>query len=460
MGQTQKEGGSCLRHTRNLTQGNIYRQLLQLMTPLLVGNILQQFYNAADAWIIGRYVGQNAFAAVGVGGTVMNLFIFILSGCCSGFSVLFAQFYGAEDLRSFRKESYLSMVWGGGATIALSLTALLLLSPLLRLIHTPPEVLAECRAYLAIVCCGLAATYFYNLFAAILRAVGNTVAALAILFVSMALNVGLDFWFVAELTWGIRGAAWATVLAQALSALLCFFYVRRMLPELLFRREDAVLDRELLKKSLTFGLFSALHNSSLYIGKLLIQGAVNAMGTGMIAAYTATTRVEGFANSFGDSGGTAISIFIAQNIGNHGVERVKEGFRKGMKLMAVIGLTLSGILYVTATDSITLMTSQSGGPVVESGAAYLRVVAVFYILCFVGCTYVGWFRGLGMVNIPVIGTTFHITVRVILSWLLIGRMGLPAVALATGIGWMVVTSFQTLVYCFSSRQQNILNSGI
>ena len=449
-----------LRHTLNLTQGNIYRQLLQLMTPLLVGNILQQFYNAADAWIIGRYVGQNAFAAVGVGGTVMNLFIFILAGCCAGFSVLFAQFYGADDLRSFRKESYLSMVWGGGATVLFSLAAMLLLSPLLRLIRTPPEVAAECRAYLAIVCCGLAATYFYNLFAAILRAVGNTAAALAILFVAMALNVGLDLLLVAGYGWGIRGAAWATVIAQALSALLCFCYVKRMLPELLFRREDARMDWELLKKSVSFGLFSALHHSSLYIGKLLIQGTVNAMGTDMIAAYTATTRVEGFANSFGDSGGTAISIFIAQNIGNHSSERAKEGFRKGMKLMAAMGLALSIILYVTAHGSIALMTSQSSGPVVESGAAYLRLVAVFYVLCFVGCAYVGWFRGLGMVNIPVIGTTFHITVRVILSWLLMGRMGLAAVALATGIGWIGVTSFQTLVCRLSSRQRDILDGAI
>lgn len=448
-----------MRHTLNLTRGNIYRQLLQLMAPLLVGNILQQFYNAADAWIIGRYVGQEAFAAVGVGGTVMNLFIFTLSGCCSGFSVLFAQFYGAEDFPSFRKESYLSIVWGGGATVLFSLAVVLFLSPLLRLIQTPPEVAAECRAYLAVVCCGLAATYFYNLFASILRAVGNTAAALAVLFAAMALNVGLDLLFVAACGWGIRGAAWATVIAQALSALLCFGYVRRALPELLFRREDAYLDWELLKKSLSFGLLSALHQSSLYIGKLLVQGAVNSMGTGMIAAYTATTRVEGFANSFGDSGAAAVSIFIAQNIGHHGAERAKAGLRKGMCLLAAIGLGLSVVLYAAAHGSIALMTSQSSGPVVENGAAYLRLIALFYVLCFVGNAYMGWFQGLGMVKVPVLGATFHISIRVLLSWLLIGRMGLAAVALATGVGWIGITSIQTLLYFFSPRQRQILSGG-
>ena len=194
-----------MRHTQDLTQGNIYRELWLLTLPLLLGNILQQFYNAADAWIVGRFVGQDAFAAVGVGGTVMNLFIFILSGCCAGFSVLFAQLYGAGDLAAFRKEGFLSVAYGGGAAAALSALALAFLSPLLRLIQTPPEVAEQCGAYLAIVCCGLIATYYYNLCAAILRAVGNTSAALAILFAAMALNIVLDLWFVAGMNWSRLG---------------------------------------------------------------------------------------------------------------------------------------------------------------------------------------------------------------------------------------------------------------
>ena len=447
----------ALRHTLNLTRGNIYQELWLLTAPLLVGNILQQFYNAADAWIIGRFVGQAAFAAVGVGGTVMNLFIFILSGCCAGFSVLFAQFYGAEDLPSFRKESYLSIVYGGGATVGFSLLALAFLTPLLRLIQTPPEVEAECRIYLAIVCCGLIATYYYNLCASILRSVGNTAAALVILFIAMALNIVLDLWFVAGLGWGIRGAAAATVIAQGLSAVLCFRYLRRMLPELLFRREDARLDRAVLQTSLSFGLLSALHQSSLYIGKLLVQGAVNSMGTGMIAAYTATTRIEGFANSFGDSGAAAVSLFVAQNVGNRDGKRAREGFRKGFALLAVMGVALSVILYVTAYSGVVLMTGETGGTVVENGAAYMRLIAWFYVLCFVGNAFVGWFRGLGMVNIPVIGTCLHISIRVVLSWLLIGRMGLAGVALATGVGWVCVVTFQILTWRFSRRQKAILD---
>ncbi|MGN0964975.1 MAG: MATE family efflux transporter, partial [Dysosmobacter sp.] len=244
---------------------------------------------------------------------------------------------------------------------------------------------------------------------------------------------------------------------QGLSAVLCFRYLRRMLPELLFRREDARLDRALLKKSLSFGLLSALHQSSLYIGKLLVQGAVNSMGTGMIAAYTATTRIEGFANSFGDSGAAAVSLFVAQNVGNRDGKRAREGFRKGFALLAVMGVALSVILYVTAYGGVVLMTGETGGTVVENGAAYMRLIAWFYVLCFVGNAFVGWFRGLGMVNIPVIGTCLHISIRVVLSWLLIGRMGLAGVALATGVGWVCVVTFQTLTWRFSRRQRAILN---
>lgn len=444
-------------HALELTGGDVGRELFALTGPLLLGNILQQFYNAADAWIIGRFVGQNAFAAVGVGGTVMNLFVFLLSGCCTGFSVLFAQFFGAKDLRSFRRECFLAVCCGGGATVALSLLALPCLSPLLRAMRTPAEVAPACRAYLVIVCLGLAATYFYNLCAAMLRSVGNTSAALVILLSAMALNIGLDLWFVAGLDFGVKGAAWATVISQGVSALLCYVYLKKNLPQLLFGREDAKLDRSLLKQSASLGLLSALHQSSLYIGKLLIQGTVNAMGTDMITAYTAATRIEGFANSFGDSGAAAMSIFIAQNVGARDKERVMEGFRKGMLLLCAAGLALSGAMYLTAHAGIALMSSQTSDAILRNGTDYLRQISAFYVLCFAGNAFVGWFRGLGMVNIPVAGTCFHISVRVLLSWLLIGKMGLRAVALATGAGWVGVVIFQTVVFRTSERERRLLD---
>ncbi|MDY3282216.1 MATE family efflux transporter [Dysosmobacter sp.] len=441
-----------MEHTRNLTRGSIPRELTELMLPLLLGNILQQTYNAADAWIIGRWVGREAFAAIGVAGTVMNLLIFVLSGACTGVSVLFSQFYGAEDLPAFRREGHLALRWGTAASAALGLAVLPLLSPLLAAIRTPAEVAPYCRAYLVIVACGLPATYLYNLFAAMLRSVGNTAAALGSLLAAMAANVALDLLLTARLGWGVRGAAAATVLSQAMAAGLCWAYFRRALPELLPGREDRQADRDLVGRTVAYGLSAAFHQSSLYIGKLLVQGAVNGMGTELTAAYTAASRIEGFANSFGDSGAAAVSVFIGQNTGVGDGGRARRGLWTAFALMVPLSLALAAALYVPALPAVAWLSGE-GGTVASEGAAYLRTIAAFYVLNYIGSVFVGWFRGRGQVNVPAAGTALHITLRVVLSYLLIRTMGLRAVALATGLGWALVVSFQIVVFRVTEKRE-------
>ena len=391
--------------TAALTRGSIPPQLVSLALPLIFGNILQQLYNTIDAMVIGRFAGETAFAAIGVAGTVMNLFLFLLSGCCTGISVLFAQQYGSRDLAGFRQEGFLASVFGG-----------------------------------------LLATFFYNLCAAALRSVGDTRSALLALLAAMAANLALDLLFVARLGMGIAGAAWATVLAQLLSVALCLLYLARRYPQLLFRREDRRLDRGLLRRTVSYGAVSALHQSSLYIGKLLVQGAVNSMGTPMISAYTATTRIEGFANSFGDSGAQAVSVFTAQNTGAGEERRVREGFRTSFLMMLALGAVMSVLLYAAAPAAIALLAGETSSFTQTNGVAYLRMVGCFYILCFLGNTFVGYFRGRGQVTVPVYGTIIQISARVILSYALIRPMGLSGVALATGLGWVLVVSFHSLMY--------------
>ena len=222
--------------TAALTRGSIPPQLVSLALPLIFGNILQQLYNTIDAMVIGRFAGETAFAAIGVAGTVMNLFLFLLSGCCTGISVLFAQQYGSRDLAGFRQEGFLASVFGGLFTLVLSLAALLLLRPLLTLMQTPEDVARLAADYLVVIFGGLLATFFYNLCAAALRSVGDTRSALLALLAAMAANLALDLLFVARLGMGIAGAAWATVLAQLLSVALCLLYLARRYPQLLFRQ--------------------------------------------------------------------------------------------------------------------------------------------------------------------------------------------------------------------------------
>lgn len=432
--------------TAALTRGSIPPQLVSLALPLIFGNILQQLYNTIDAMVIGRFAGETAFAAIGVAGTVMNLFLFLLSGCCTGISVLFAQQYGSRDLAGFRQEGFLASVFGGLFTLVLSLAALLLLRPLLTLMQTPEDVARLAADYLVVIFGGLLATFFYNLCAAALRSVGDTRSALLALLAAMAANLALDLLFVARLGMGIAGAAWATVLAQLLSVALCLLYLARRYPQLLFRREDRRLDRGLLRRTVSYGAVSALHQSSLYIGKLLVQGAVNAQGTDTINAFTAATRIEGFANSFGDSGAEAVSVFVAQNTGGGRPERVRRGFFTGMALMIGLGLAMSLTMFVGARASMALMLGEASPAAMDEGMAYLRWISVFYVLCFIGNAYVGLYRGMGWVSVPVIGSVLQQTIRVILAYTLAGPMGLAGVALAIGTGWSAIVLYQTILF--------------
>lgn len=324
--------------TAALTRGSIPPQLVSLALPLIFGNILQQLYNTIDAMVIGRFAGETAFAAIGVAGTVMNLFLFLLSGCCTGISVLFAQQYGSRDLAGFRQEGFLASVFGGLFTLVLSLAALLLLRPLLTLMQTPEDVARLAADYLVVIFGGLLATFFYNLCAAALRSVGDTRSALLALLAAMAANLALDLLFVARLGMGIAGGglghgAGPAALRGAVPALSG----PGAIPSSCSAGRTGGLDRGLLRRTVSYGAVSALHQSSLYIGKLLVQGAVNSMGTPMISAYTATTRIEGFANSFGDSGAQAVSVFTAQNTGAGEERRVREGFRTSFLMMLALG---------------------------------------------------------------------------------------------------------------------------
>ncbi len=429
-----------------LLEGEIKKELIALALPLLLGNILQQLYNTADALIAGQFLGTDAFAAVGVAGSVMNLFIFMLNGFCVGLSVIFAQLYGAGNQAAFRREVFVAVSLGSLITLLLSISSIAALQPVLSLIHTPPGLTGQVSAYLNVIIAGMIATYFYNLFSGILRSVGNINAALYFLFLSVVLNVAFDYLFVALFSFGVAGAAWATVLAQSISASGCFCYLLKRYGRLLCRRKDAGIHRDLARQTLAFGCASALHQASLYLGKILVQGAVNTLGTPGIAAYTAATRIEGFANSFGDSGSQAMSVFISQNYGAGNERRVSEGLRRGLYLHVMLGAALSVIMFVSAKAGMLIFLTPDETPALNYGISYLKIISAFYVLCFVGCAFVGYFRGIGKVLVPVLGTTLHIGLRVLLSCFLVSKLGLSAVAIATGFGWIIVVLYQSITY--------------
>ncbi len=432
--------------TKDLTKGAIKSQLIALTFPLIVGNILQQFYNTMDSFIVGRYVGHSAFAAVGVAGSIMNLFIFVLNGACNGISIIFAQLYGQKKWERLKRESFVSLLLGGIFTLGLSALSMFFLKPLVFAIQTPKNVRPYVFDYLWIILAGLLITFLYNWCSSALRAAGDTKTPLWTLIISMVLNLILDFIFVVFFKMGTAGTATATVLAQLISFICCLFMMRKKCPIFFFGTKDMKFDKVLIKKTANYGIVSALQQSSIYIGKLLVQGAVNTGGTDMISAYTATMRIEGFTNSFGDSGAAALSVFVAQNDGAGQKERAKKGFKEGMILLCLSSVILGILMILFTKEFVILLMGNPSEAVMQNAVMYMNIISVFYILCFIGSAYVGFFRGVGMVAVPVIGSTLQIAIRAVLSYIMISRFGLSAVAIATGIGWIAIVIFHTFIY--------------
>lgn len=428
-------------HTKDLTQGSLSHHLVKLALPLVFGNVLQEFYNTIDAFVVGRFAGQEQFAAIGIAGTVMNLFLFALVGSCTGYSVLFAHAYGQNDYEELHRKEVSALAVGFLCTGALMLCGLAGMRPLLPLLQTPDALRGYVSVYLRWIFLSLPAAFLYNLFASLLRSSGDTQAALFVLAAAVGANLLLDLLFVAVFSGGIEGAAVATALTQLFSAFVCCGYLCRTHRELILHRNDWKVRASELWAILKFGLITSMHHCSLYLGKMLVQGAVNTAGTEVIAAYTAATRIEGFANSFGSSGSTATSILTAQNNGAAEKKRAEQTFRCSFVGLTMLGALSGALMFLLAPYVIPLLLGSSEGNAFHAAVAYLRFVAVFYSVCFMGNAFTGYYSGIGNVMLPFLGTLGHIALRVILSWLLFPYLGLNAVALATGLGWLCGSAF-------------------
>lgn len=443
-------------HAKTLTEGSILSYMLTLSLPLMLGNLLQQFYNTVDAFVLGRFAGPEAFAAIGIASSIMNLFLFAVAGACTGLSVLFSQFYGAGEMARFRQEHYLTLCVGLPLSLGLGGIGILCLPKLLVVIQTPTSLTEPVKEYLILVLAALPASYLYNLYSALLRSIGRADISLLALAGAVGVNLFLDVLLVSH-GYGIFGAALATAIAQVFSFLLCLGYLLWKQPDTVFRRCDRKLDRTLLKKNGHFAFVAGLHQSSLYIGKLIVQGAVNTGGTELITAYTATTRLEGFVNSFGDSGAAATSVITAQNLGAQKLNRVQKTFHVSLWFLLLLGLFCSVVMYATSNIAVSFLMETKEGSALLCAQQYMRWIALFYPLCFTGNTFAGYFDGCGKVSIPFCGAVTHISLRAVLSWLFVSKYGLNAVAVATGIGWILVNLIWTVFYF---RQKETLSSRV
>lgn len=418
-----------------MTEGGVRGHLLRFALPLLLGDIFQQMYHTVDSIIVGRFIGEDAFAAVGVAYPVVNVILFLVVGLCVGASVLMSQLYGAGDTKGFQREVSTSFLLGAAGAVLIGITAVIFLDPLLAAIQTPEVLLADTRRYLLTIFAGLIFTFFYNIYSAAFRAIGNAKASLFFLIFSSVVNVILDIFLVAVVPLGVFGAALATVLAQALSVLLCILYSRKQAPILYLRRKDWVFDRKMAGRTFQCSWISALQQASLHIGILLIQRAVNPLGTQAIAAFTAVSRLDAFVLLGNFSISNAMTTFIAQNLGAKEYGRIRKGLTTG-RIMLVIYCACAGIFVTLFKEGLIGLFVEDVNPrIVELGSAYYQVMAPGFLLAAFGDSCQGYFRGMGRFDETLLVTVLQITIRVVLTYALVDVFQIQAVAIAMCTGW-------------------------
>ena len=420
----------------SLTTGSPWRVILLFSVPLLLGNIVQQLYQFADAVVVGRQLGVNALAAVGATGSLFFFLLGFVWGLTSGFAIPTAQAFGAHDPVAVRRSVASGTILTGIATLVLTIAGPLLSAPMLELLRTPPELMAEATVFAQVSFLGSGAMLFFNYLAAIIRAIGDSRTPLIFLTIACVLNVGLVVLMVGPLAWGVGGAALATVVAQALSVVLCLDFVRRRVPALRMRRSDWRTTRADIAAHLRLGLPMGFQASIIAIGTLAVQVRLNDLGADAVAAYTTASRVDSLAVALLQSLGLAVSMFVAQNYGGRRPDRIRRGVIQG-SLMAVISSVVLGALMVFfGSGMVRLFVGEGSDAVVDLAALMLLANGVSYSALGVLFVVRGALQGLSHTLIPTVTGVVELVMRVAAAVVLGGLIGFAGVAWSNPLAWL------------------------
>lgn len=417
----------------DLTQGGITTTLLQFTLPMLAGSLLQQCYNIADTLIVGQCIGSNALAAVGSAYTLMVFLISILLGLSMGSGTVFSLQYGAGDLPALRRSIYVSFLLIGTVTVLLNVAVFLWLDPILRWLQVPYDVYPLMRNYLWIIFWGIAFTFLYNFYAALLRAVGDSVTPLWFLAMSVVLNIGLDLFLILVLDQGIEGAAVATVIAQGMAASGILLYTYKTRPELRLHRKDMRFDRSSLKEITSFSTLTCVQQSVMNFGILMVQGLVNSFGTAVMAAFAAAVKIDSFAYMPVQEFGNAFSTFVAQNFGARKGDRIRRGVRSAFLITIVFSLVISLLVFFFAKPLMLIFVRPDEAEILRIGTEYLRIEGTFYLGIGILFLLYGYYRAIRMPGMSVVLTILSLGTRVVLSYWL---ASIPSIGV-TGIWWSI-----------------------
>ncbi len=421
---------------KNLTKGKPLKVILAFAVPLYIGQLFQLFYGLVDTRIIGQTLGEASLAAVGTTTSLSDLLIEFLNGIICGFGIIMAHFYGAKDEKKLKKAIGGTAILSLGITIVISGVGLIFLPQILDFMNVSEELSREAYAYIRIIIIGLVATTLYNICAAILRAIGDSLTPLIFLIISNILNIFLDYFFILQLHKGVEGAAIATVIAQALSAILCFGYMQNKYKLISFQKSYFTFDKEIYGRLLPSGISMGFMISFVTIGSLALQTSINTLGTDIIVAHTAARKITiMFLIPFFVLG-TALATYCGQNLGAKEYGRIKKGIRNTILVaLGWCGIALV-VLFFFSPYLVKVITASETVQIIETATLYLKVNVIFYFLPAVICILRNSMQGFGDTKTPLISSVIELIGKVMIAYLLVPIMGYFGVIVSEPIVWL------------------------
>ena len=432
---------------KDLTVGKPSTVLWQFCLPLFGSILFQQLYNLADSWVAGKFIGQNALAAVGNSYEITLIFIAFAFGCNMGCSVIVSQLFGAKDYGRMKTAAYTAITASAAVCLCLMLAGLLGCDALLTLIRTPEEIFGDSRLYLDIYVWGLPFVFFYNIATGIFSALGDSKTPFLFLTVSSLSNIAMDILFVTAFDMGVAGVAWATFLCQGVSCVLAVVVVFRRLRRIPTEGKLPLFDWGLLKRFAAIAIPSTLQQSFISIGNIIIQGIINGFGTGVMAGYSGAVKLNNLVITSFTTLGNGISNYTAQNIGAGKLERVRQGFAAGLRMVWMLCVPLSLLYFLWGRSLMGFFLKEPTQLALDSGFAFLRIVAPFYFVVSAKLVADGVLRGSGRMKQFMTATFTDLILRVVLAFLLSRTaLGSTGIWCAWPIGWAVSTVMSLRFY--------------
>ncbi len=423
---------------KDLTVGNPQTVLWKFCMPLFGSIIFQQLYNIADSLVAGKFIGENALAAVGNSYEITLIFIAFAFGCNMGCSVVVSKLFGARNYKEMKTAVYTACIFSGFVCILLMLIGILGSGMLLRLIRTPEEVFADSKLYLDIYAWGLPFVFFYNIATGIFSALGDSKTPFYFLAISSMSNIAVDIWFVKAFHMGVAGVAWATFLCQGISCILAMIVVFKRLAKIEEKEKAPLFDLQLLKQIVVIAIPSTLQQSFISIGNIIIQSIINGFGAPVMAGYSAAVKLNNLVITSFTTLGNGISNYTAQNLGARKLDRVKQGFGVGIKLVWMLSLPLFLLYFFGGNIVLKLFMDAPTKLAMQTGITFLKILSPFYYVVSAKLVADGILRGSGMMKKFMIATFTDLILRVLLAFCF-SRTALGATGIwcAWPIGWCV-----------------------